>query len=259
MALEKVEKEREITRRTISENIYLLLVAIVFLSIAIFFGLEICVSNSLPLGYISIFTSSLFSALTIILLSLVLKAKEKAEWKAVEDFVMKRIADMLFKVVGSATLWFTDNTEWQKKYKKELEETRFSEENHSVYCRLAVRYYSEHTVQISGHGQELFKNDPSSTVYEIAEEFRNQQERLEHMVSEYFSLLSPSCLNSLMSIQKDLDKVVDLCETAIFFAKSREEYHSKHLNYDLALERLSVSLQRMLREINILNEMGKGF
>jgi hypothetical protein len=87
-------KLRNLFTLNISEDLYLIGVALVFLILSLTLGLQIWVIHNSFFEdtiWIDIFSSSIFLVLTILLLSWLLKVREQREWNKVKDKVYSNI------------------------------------------------------------------------------------------------------------------------------------------------------------------------
>jgi hypothetical protein len=203
----------------VSEELYLLGIALVFLALSLFLGLEIwVVHNSFfeSTVWTDIFSSSIFLVLTILLLSWLLRVREMREWNKVKFLVDRRmqsvVNDLSETIIGyiefrskpliskarenmnSTIVTFT-----------KLFRASYLVDNKELQDRLCLDYWARE----SG---ERIPNDEGSYFFEdesFKKTIRPSIRRISWIEDAYFRFLSPDFAFLLVQIHQDLDQILD--------------------------------------------------
>jgi hypothetical protein len=246
----------------VSERTYWLILALVFLAITLFFGLWAIPYKIIEYNLaVNLFTSSIFMVLTVVLLSWLLNVRKKAEWKAVEHRVLRRMSDRLYNLTDAIDFYFLgDNL--SPEYQRKMQEVRKigpDRERMLSENRLIAEFYASHPISFGDLGNYFFEGMNREGILEIKEEFLKEQDRLEHMISEYFTFLQPVLINSIMAIEDEIDRIVFVCGEARTLAGVRKNHPPLEGQVNSAKEHLKVVIQKIAEEVDSLNKKGIGF
>jgi hypothetical protein len=223
-----------------SEQVYLICVALIFFSISIYFGLQIWVLKTLPISYISVFTSSLFLVFTILLLSLLLKVREKREWMNVKERVNETLGWQMKNILAETTylldfpseLLFsakTDLKEFDKSYAEELlAQINFLHKIERKDVKLS--HIGEN--MLTSDGKKELSSSCEKTLYEID---------LIMIVGTRF--LNAQVTSSLIKLRQSLRSLIELTQTEDF----EEEYF---------LSFMAITLLDIVNDIYDINNLG---
>jgi len=207
---------------------------------------------------ISLLTDAIFTIFTIVFLTWVISFREARQWKIVEAKIRERIRYRLFKIFSDISAYFLkpfpqlpDKLSRMPKKKDKMNE-RIKEGAVNVSSLVAC-YASKETVEL-GETVEAFLEHPDKELAKhLIEDFRGDNDFLEHIISEYSRFLPPPLRNAIMEIEDCLDEI-----TNVLWVISMSGDHST-IDKKRSESRLKEAIHKIIREINQLNEMRLGF
>jgi len=234
----------------ISEELYLIGIALVFLAISLFLGLEIWVVHNSFFEYTvwtDVFSSSIFLVLTILLLSWLLKVREIREWHTVRDEVFFRIRLELSNLFDLATEYF----EGGSSFKMELMEEKDKKKNMDMLVKGLEKLSNSDVVSSNLIVMDFFKNS-----WEM-EDFQNADEKLANIQGLYSRHLPADITISLMKLQECIWTLDNLKKANDIFNKSTLISNliastAKDAYENNKVEMLKIPLVNLLKEIHVL-------
>jgi acyl carrier protein len=211
---------------------------------------------------VNIFTSSIFTAFTIIFLTYAINTRETKRWRAVEDKILERISLKLYDLADSIDFYFLFS-KLPEEYDKRIEENRPTNvkdyEHYKAMNRVTVEYYATHLVHLGETGTYLLQECSQEGILEIKHEFEKQVEYFEQLVGHYFLFLSPIQVNALMSIENSLNRIVKSCDDVRHLVGTRKHFSVCRHQFDEVQVELEEEIKNVFDQIYQLNKLGLGF
>jgi len=203
-------------------------------------------------------TSAIFTVFTIVFLTWVVNYREERQWKVIGRKIRERIGYRLFKIFSDISAYFLEIApNFLDDLEKKVQETgrlyEGIEREKAVASSLVKHYANTETVELGEFMKRFLKQRDKDVARYLIENFKRENDFLEHIVCEYSGFLPPYLMDSLMEIEDSLDEIINVLW--VLSMSGAQSMIDKKKNESI----LQSAIHEITKEINRLNEKNLGF
>jgi hypothetical protein len=217
---------------------------------------------------VNLLTDSIFTIFTVVFLTWLIRIREVSQWKLVEKKVLNRVASHLYETFETIYLYFLEPApKMPDEFEKRIaaaEKMNFGIKREKLLSSLYAEYYAGQTEIELGEesGMDFLQNPDLEAAQGYMHEFENENDFLEHTISEYSGFLPPDLVNSVMEIEDGLQGIVTICRGIVYVdVPSLKQSHPEVFENIRQLDEKALrdAIHKIAKEIYKLNKIGLGF
>jgi hypothetical protein len=217
---------------------------------------------------VNLLTGSIFTIFTVVFLTWLIRIREVNQWKLVEKKVLDRVASHLYETFESIYLYFLEpGPKMPDEFEKRVaaaDKMDFGIKREKLLSSLFVEYYaSQMEIELGEEsGMDFLQNPDLEAAQNFMQEFDDENDYLEHTISEYSRFLPPDLFNSIMEIEDGLQGIVTICRGIVHIdLPSLKHSHPEVFENIRQLDEKALrdSIHKIAKEIYKLNKIGLGF